>query len=154
MEDAWIKPQVEMWVAAVGKLAKVAVRYPATAYVGLVWSLQAEWQYLCRVSPRAGPHLQPVEEALRKKFIPTLFGRLGMVMNDDNRRLYSHGVKQGGLNIRNPCDGAAGLHASSKAATAELVKALVDGTRLGLGAHAAAVKDVREAVKAAKIEKE
>ena len=42
MEDAWIKPQVKMWVEAVGKLAKVAVRYPATAYVGLVWSLQAE----------------------------------------------------------------------------------------------------------------
>ena len=58
------------------------------------------------------------------------------------------------MNIRNPCEGAEGLHASSKAATAELVKALVDGTRLGLGAHADAVKDVREAVKAAKIDKE
>ena len=58
------------------------------------------------------------------------------------------------MNICNPCDGGAGLHASSKAATAELVKALVDGTRLGLGAHADAVKDVREAARAAKLELE
>ena len=95
-----------------------------------------------------------MEKALRETFIPILFGQLGMVMNNDNRRLYSQGVKQGGLNIHNPCEGAEGLHASSKVVMAELVKALVKGMQLGLGAHADAVKDVREAAKAATVEKE
>ena len=77
-----------------------------------------------------------------------------MTMNDDTRRLYSLGVKQGGLNIRNPCEGAPELHASSKAATAALVTALVDGEMLDMGAHTDAVKDVREAVKEARVERE
>ena len=51
MEDEWIRPQVAAWVKGVKLLARVALRYPQTAYVGMVWSLQAKWQYLSRVSP-------------------------------------------------------------------------------------------------------
>ena len=61
---------VQRWVNGVEKLAKVARRYPQTAYVGLVNCLQAEWQYLCRVEPGVGAHLTPVEDALRDIFIP------------------------------------------------------------------------------------
>ena len=77
-----------------------------------------------------------------------------MTINDDTRRLYSHGVKRGGLNIRNPCEGAPEPHAGSKAATAALVTALVEGQHLNLGAHTDTVKDAREAARNAKIEGE
>jgi hypothetical protein len=52
MLERWMDPKVKKWVAGIGILARIASRFPQTAYVGLVSSLQAEWQYLCRVVPR------------------------------------------------------------------------------------------------------
>ena len=46
-------PEVKKWVAGIEILARIASRFPQTAYAGLVSSLQAEWQYLCRVVPGA-----------------------------------------------------------------------------------------------------
>jgi hypothetical protein len=44
--DAWLKPQLEAWVYGIEQLAKVAQRFPQTAYAGLAKSLQMDWQYL------------------------------------------------------------------------------------------------------------
>jgi len=140
MEDAWIRPQVAVWAEGVKALARVAIRFPQTAYVGLCWSLQAEWQYLSRVSPRAAAHLGPVEEALRDIFIPALFGRPTMKVTDDDRLLYTNSVKAGGLAIRDPCHEALSLNTTSKEASSVLVKALVEGTELSLAGHRASVK--------------
>jgi hypothetical protein len=46
-------PKVKKWVAGIGILAHITSRFSQTAYAGLVSSLQAEWQYLCRVVPGA-----------------------------------------------------------------------------------------------------
>ena len=35
MEDTWIRPQVDVWAEGVKALARVAMRFPQTAYVGL-----------------------------------------------------------------------------------------------------------------------
>ena len=42
----WLEPKVEEWVAGMGTLAKIAIRYPQSAYFGFMHSLQAEWQYV------------------------------------------------------------------------------------------------------------
>ena len=102
MEDAWIRPQVDVWAEGVKSLARVAIRFPQTVYVGLSWSLQAEWQYLSRVSPRAAAHLGPVEEALRDIFIPALFGRPTMKVTDEDRLMYTNSVKAGGAGYKGP----------------------------------------------------
>jgi hypothetical protein len=80
-------------------LAGVAIRFPQSAYVGLAWSLQAEWQYLLQVSPQAAEYLGPVEDTLRQIFLPALFGRPNMTVSDDDRLLYTNSVKAGGLGI-------------------------------------------------------
>ncbi len=49
----WLDPKVKKWVARVEILACIASRFPQTAYVGLASSLQAKWQYICRVVPGA-----------------------------------------------------------------------------------------------------
>ena len=115
-------------------LLKVALRYPHTSFVGLVWSLQAEWQYLSRVSPRAAKKLGPVEEALRQEFILALFGRR-TEMNDKYRILYANSVKVGGLGIREPYHESGSLNEASKAAPRTLVTTLVEGTELSLVGH-------------------
>ena len=103
-EEEWLTPQVAKWVDGVNSLARVAWRYPQTAYAGLVWCLQAEWQYLCRVCPGVGPHLQPIEDALRLRFIPAVLGHKGYEVTDDARDLYGSGVKHqaGGAGHQKP----------------------------------------------------
>ena len=150
MEDAWITPQVDAWAEGVKALARVAIRFPQTAYVGLTWSLQAEWQYLSRVSPRAAEHLGPIEDALRKVFLPALFGRPNMTVSDEDRLLYTNSVKAGGLGIRDPCQEATALNQTSKEASKVLVHALVEGTDLSLTGHKKAVKKASATARASK----
>ena len=154
MEDKWIQPQVKTWEAGVKALAKVAVRFPQAAYVGLAWSLQAEWQYLSRVSPRAAAHLGPVEKALREEFIPSLVGRPNMRVNDADRLNFTNSVKSGGLGIRDPCHDALTLNATLKELSHVLVKALVEGTDLSLTGHRKSVKTAAATARVSKKEDE
>jgi hypothetical protein len=62
--EAWLEPQLDAWVYGIQQLAKVAVRFPQTAFAGLAKSLQSEWMYLQRVIPDAGPAFAPLEAAL------------------------------------------------------------------------------------------
>ncbi len=51
MLEHWLDPKVKKWVAGVEILARIASRFPQTAYAGLASSLQAKWQYICRIVP-------------------------------------------------------------------------------------------------------
>ena len=86
------------------------------------------------MSPRAATKLSPVEEALRREFIPALFGRRMEVTSNDHI-LYANSVKAGGLGIRDPCHEAGSLNETSKVASGTLVTALVEGTDLSLVGH-------------------
>ncbi len=72
MLERWLDPMVKKWVAGIEALACIAVRFPQTAYMGLVSSLQAKWQYICCDVPGTGQYLELVESALCKKIIPAL----------------------------------------------------------------------------------
>ena len=63
-------------------------------------SLQFEWQYLQRIVRREGTLMGPIEEALREKFFPSLFG--GEEITADFRKILGHSVKHGGLGIPDP----------------------------------------------------
>ena len=80
--EAWVKPQVEAWAHGVKVLDKIAQRHPQSAYSGLGMLLQSEWQYLQRTVPGVGTLMGPIEEALREKFFPSLFGgRISTLIN-------------------------------------------------------------------------
>ena len=64
MLERWLNPMVKKWVTGIETLARIAVRFPQTAYMGLVSSLQAKWQYICCIEPGAGQYLEPVESTL------------------------------------------------------------------------------------------
>ena len=55
-------------------LARIAKRYPQSAYVSLGVLIQMEWQYLQRTVPWVGSLMGTLEDALREAFFPTLFG--------------------------------------------------------------------------------
>ena len=47
--------------------------------------------------PGVGTLMDPIEESLRQKFFPALFG--GKEINADFRKILGHSVKHGGLGI-------------------------------------------------------
>ena len=65
---------MEAWSHGVIVLSKIVRQHPQSDYAGLVMLLQLKWHYLQRTFPRVGYLMGPIEEALREKFFPALFG--------------------------------------------------------------------------------
>jgi hypothetical protein len=92
MQERWLQQMMQKWVSEAEQLAIVALRYPQSAYVGLVSCLQANW---------IGSHLEEVKVALRIKFFPALLG--GQETISDKLHLsVAQGRKQCGLAICTP----------------------------------------------------
>jgi hypothetical protein len=136
-KEEWLGDMVGKWVGAVKALSVVAERYPQTAYAGFTFSLQNEWQYVQRVVADTGPFFQPLEKEIRTSFLPALLGIPPTAIDGDYRQLLTHGIKQGGLAIRNPVDTAQRIHSTSLAATRYLTESLVreDAGAFDLGVH-------------------
>ncbi|KAL3764483.1 LOW QUALITY PROTEIN: hypothetical protein ACHAWU_009969 [Discostella pseudostelligera] len=96
-KDKWIGDMVAKWVAAVETLAKVAVKYPQTAYAGFTFCLQNEWQYLQHVVADTGPFFEPLEKAIQCHFLPALLGLGAGDIDGKYRELLMHSVTKGGL---------------------------------------------------------
>ena len=97
--------------------------------------LQNEWTHLSRIVPNVGPLLAPIEEAIREKFIPALFGFSPSDLTGEMRYLLSLSVKQGGLAIRHPVEQAPLCYETSRASVDHLVETLVDRRTLSLTVH-------------------
>ena len=70
----------------------------------------------------------PIEEALREKSPPSLFG--GEKIDADFRKILGHGVKHGGLGIPDPRLSEESAYNTSTAASRELVDYLLGGSFL------------------------
>ncbi len=117
-------------------LSVVAERYPQTAYAGFTFCLQNEWQYVQHVVADTGPFFQPLEREIQMNFLPALLGIPPTKFDREYHQLLTHGVKQGGLAIRNPVDTAPNIHLVLLAATCHLTMSLMDTkTRFDLRAH-------------------
>ena len=79
-----------------------------------------------------------IEEALRDKFFPTLFG--GEEINSDFRKILGHSVKHGGLGIPDPRLSEEITHNTSKAASVELADSLLGGSYLNYVGHMACIR--------------
>ena len=80
-------------------------------------SLKLEWQYLQRTFPGVVTLMGPIEEALREKSPPSLFG--GEEIDADFRKILGHRVKHGGLGIPDPRLSADSAYNTSKVASRE-----------------------------------
>ena len=117
-------------------LARIVVKYPESVYAGLTMSLQDKCQYPSRAVPGVKGHLQPIEEAIRGKFIPALMGLTGAgAVDDDIRALFASSVKQHGLNLRDLVVAAPRHRQSSLEGSAVLVKSLRAGGELDSVEH-------------------
>jgi hypothetical protein len=123
----WLMPKIQKWTSAVKSLAKIAKRYPQAAFAGFTKSLQAEWQYLQRVTDNIEMMFQPVEKAITEDLIPALFG----LQPDEMaplRTLFSLPTKQAGLGLLDPTKSAIHCYNTSKRSTTLLTQALLSPT--------------------------
>ncbi len=135
-KEEWLGDLVGKWVDAVKVLSAVAVRYSQTAYAGFTFCLQNEWQYVQQVVVDTAPFFAPLESEIWMSFLPALLGIPSTEIDGEYRQLLTHGIKQGGLAIRNPVDTAPSIHSASLAATRHLMVSFVGaGARFDLGAH-------------------
>ena len=79
----------------------------------------------------------PIEEALREKFFPSLFG--GEEITANFRKILGHSVKHGGLGISDPRLSAKSAYNASKVASKELVDSILGGSVLNYVGHRACV---------------
>ena len=91
---------MEAWADGVRFLGKISQQHPQLSYASLGISLQLNCQYLQRTVPRVGTLMGPIEEALREKFFPALFGK--EEINADFRKILDHSSKHDGLGIPDP----------------------------------------------------
>jgi hypothetical protein len=78
----------------------------------------------------------PLEAEIRTSFLPALLGIPPLEIDGEYRQILTHGVKQGGLAIRNPVDIAPSIHLDSLVITRHLMVSLVDAmTLFNIGTH-------------------
>jgi len=107
-----------------------------------------------RVVSDVAPHLAPIERAIRNEFLPALFDIGSEDIDAQLREVLSHSVKKGGLGVRNPVDLAPYSFDTSKKATIELLKSMLDDTRFDLVAHRAQVSSIAQKHRAQRMERE
>ena len=90
----------------------------------------------------------PIEEALRGKFFPSLFG--GEEITAVFRKILDHSVNHGGLGIPDPQLSAESAYNTSKSASRELVESLLGGSVLNCVGHRACVRKASQSARLSK----
>ena len=114
----YVEDKVEKWVASIHKLAQIANTQPHAAYSDFTHGLASKWNYFFRTISNIAHLLQPLEDAIRHKFIPALTGRSDVT--DDERELFSLPVRLGGLGLTNPVESCSHEFATSMKITARI----------------------------------
>jgi hypothetical protein len=136
LRQDWIRPQVEQWEEGVRVLAKIAKRFPQTAYAGLSQSLQSEWLYLQRVAPNCSNDFTAIEHAIKTAFLPALFGDTKAVTGP-LRELAALPVRNSGLGLPDPKSTAEDAHYASTGMTSTLSASLLEGVPLDVQTYKA-----------------
>ena len=123
--DEWIAPKLEAWKMGIKTLARIAKRYPQTAYAGLTKSLQTEWTYLQRVVPNIHESFSEIEKAIAEDFLPALFDGA-----PPDRRISQLPVRMAGLGIPISRLHAQRHYMTSLNMTAEVSSSLKSGEEL------------------------
>ena len=122
--SGYVQHKVIEWVNEVERLSSIAVTQPHAAYAAFTHGLKHKWTYLIRTIPNIDDQLQPLEDVIRHKFIPSLTGQ--SALSDETRDLMALPIRHGGLGITNPTRNNTSYHQSSENITAPLVSLILE----------------------------
>ena len=95
----YVNEKVAKWVQDVEELTKIAEDEPQSALSSFTKAISHRWTYVQRTIPNISNLFQPLEEAIRTKFIPAIVGR---AVSDIERQMLALPVRLGGIGIRDP----------------------------------------------------
>ena len=99
--ETFMANKVADWSAEVQRLAKFAATQPHAAHAAFTHGLLSRWIYTLRVTnPLKENVLQPLEDAIAQKLLPSLTGQTAL--NANIRALLALPVKLGGMGVVNP----------------------------------------------------
>jgi hypothetical protein len=105
----------------VERLAEIARTQPHAAHAAFTHGLSGKWKFSQRTMPELREHLQPLEDAIRLKFLPKLFGKEQLPITDDFRSLLALPARNAGMGLFNPVEEVPHAHADSVEFTAQMV---------------------------------
>ena len=114
---------VNMLDGDIESLAEIAKMEPQLAYNAFAYGVSQRWKFLCRTTPHLTEHMIRLEEAIRSKFIPSLFG--DHAIDDSFRKVLSLPVRFGGLGISNPSEECSVEYDNSLRVTASVTEAII-----------------------------
>ena len=95
--EEYVSKKVCTWTAEV---FSIAANRPHAAYCAFAHGVIGRWVYIMRTIPDVGPLFQPLEDAIRLKFIPSLTGHSACSALE--REVLPLPCRLGGLGIVNP----------------------------------------------------
>ena len=113
---------MEEWSKDIDALVEIAQSEPQLAYTAYVYGTSRRWQFVCRTTPEISAELTKLEEMLKCKLIPAIFGN--RTISDDLRKIIRLPARLGGLGLQNPAEEADHEYQNSKIMTSQLTQAI------------------------------
>ena len=143
----YVEEKVRDWIGCVKVLAAMAKKYPQAVYTGYSLCLQAEWQYLCRVTPDIAHLLEPLEAVIRKELLPAFLGVGEADITNKFREQLGVAVRRGGFGIGNPMEAATKNYDASTDASEYFVETLAGRLPFDQTAHWTKVAQAKESAR-------
>jgi hypothetical protein len=124
---SYLQKKITEWIGSIERLAKIAVTEPQVAFSAYIQRMQSRWVFVTRTVAGLSEFMQPLENAIRQKFLPALLGR---EINDLERELFSLPARYGGLGIANPCIQSDRQFANSEELTMPLLALIMAQERI------------------------
>ena len=102
-KEQYVKKKIQNWVKDVEQLAVIARDEPQLAHSAFTKALCMRWCYVQRTISNISHLFQPLEDAIREQFLPSIVGR---PVSDVERRILALPVRFGGIGVLNPVETA------------------------------------------------
>ena len=122
--ESYVQQKVASWVDELERLSRMATTQPHAAFAAFTHGLSGRWTYLARTTPHIEDLIKPLEEAIRRVFIPNLTGR--NAFNNTERDMLALPPRLGGLGISDPSKKSALHYSTCETISAPLVRLILD----------------------------
>ena len=119
-----MQQKVTSWVEELERLSRIAITQPHPAFAAFTHGLSSRWTYLARTTPHIEDLIKPLEETIKKVFLPNLTGR--NAFNSTEREMLALPARLGGLGISDPSKKCAIHYSTCETISAPLVHLILD----------------------------
>ena len=74
-KEEYVREKVATWAEELERLTRIAESQPHAAYAAFTHGLASKWTFLARTVPDVSNLFQPLEDAIRQRFLPVLTGQ-------------------------------------------------------------------------------